>query len=77
MWPSIPIAVSTAVSWFERTAGIPDDEQLMGQQFPQMVMKELTRKLEQNCTTGPSGASVVGVLHSAYGNSGCGQSCPI
>ena len=47
MGPSIPIAVSTAVSWFERTAGIPDDEQLMGQQFPQMVMKELTRKLEQ------------------------------
>lgn len=48
MGPSIPLAVSTAVAWFERTAGTPDEDQLMSQQFPQMAMKELTRKLEQN-----------------------------
>ena len=48
MGASIPLAVSTAVAWFERTAGIPDDEQLMAQAFPRMVMKELTKKLEQN-----------------------------
>ena len=47
MGPSIPLAVSTAVAWFERTAGTPEDEQMMSQAFPQMVMKELTRKLEQ------------------------------
>ena len=48
MGPSIPLAVSTAVAWFERTAGTPEEEQLMNQAFPQMVMKELTRKLEQS-----------------------------
>ncbi|CAK9101557.1 40S ribosomal protein S6 [Durusdinium trenchii] len=48
MGPSIPLAVSTAVAWFERTAGVEEDEQLMNQVFPQMVMKELTRKLEVN-----------------------------
>ena len=47
MGPSIPLAVSTAVAWFERTAGTPDEDQLMSQTFPQMVMKELTRKLER------------------------------
>ena len=48
MGPSIPLAVSTAVAWFERTAGVEEDEQLMNQVFPQMVMRELTRKLEAN-----------------------------
>ena len=48
MGPSIPLAVSTAVAWFERTAGTPEDEQLMSQTFPQFVMKELTKRLEQN-----------------------------
>ena len=47
MGPSIPLAVSAAVAWFERMAGTPEEEQLMSQAFPQMVMKELTRKLEQ------------------------------
>ena len=46
MGASIPLAVSTAVAWFEKTAGTPEDEMLMNQQFPQLVMKELTRKLE-------------------------------
>ena len=48
MGPSIPLAVSTAVAWFERTAGVREEDQLMAQAFPQMVMKELTRRLEQN-----------------------------
>ncbi|CAK9015545.1 Carnosine N-methyltransferase [Durusdinium trenchii] len=46
MGASIPLAVSTAVAWFEKTAGTPEDEMLMNQQFLQLVMKELTRKLE-------------------------------
>ena len=48
MGPSIPLAVSTAVARFERTAGTPEEEQLMSQTFPQIVMKELTKRLEQN-----------------------------
>ena len=47
MGPSIPLAVSAAVAWFERTAGIAEEDILMNQHFPQIVMKELTRKLEQ------------------------------
>ena len=47
MGPSIPLAVSAAVAWFERTAGIAEEDLLMNQHFPQIVMKELTRKLEQ------------------------------
>lgn len=29
MGPSIPLAVSAAVSWFERTSGTPEEEQIM------------------------------------------------
>lgn len=47
MGPSIPLAVSTAVAWFEKTAGTAEEERMMNQDFPQMVMKELTRMLEQ------------------------------
>ena len=47
MGPSIPLSVSSAVAWFEKTAGAAEEDQLMNQYFPQMVMKELTRKLEQ------------------------------
>lgn len=34
MGPSISLSVSTAVAWFERTAGIPEEDQLMAQPRP-------------------------------------------
>ncbi|CAK9012698.1 unnamed protein product, partial [Durusdinium trenchii] len=70
MGPSIPLAVSAAVAWFERMAGTPEEEQLMSQAFPQMVMKELTRKLEQKAPPRQASASLDGLLCGPHGDIG-------
>ena len=50
----MPLAVSSAVTWFQKTAGVRDDEVFMNQHFPSMVVKEPTRRLEANAPA-PSG----------------------
>ncbi|CAK9111087.1 unnamed protein product, partial [Durusdinium trenchii] len=73
MGPSIPLAVSTAVAWFERTAGVREEDQLMAQAFPQMVMKELTRRLEQNAPPVRRAPRWYGTSHVTYAEAVAGS----
>ena len=46
MGASIPMAVMKAASWFEKTAGLPQEDSLTASPMVQMVAAELTTKLE-------------------------------
>ena len=43
---SIPMAIMKSVSWFEKVACTPEDESLVSHSLCQMVVADLTRKLE-------------------------------
>ena len=47
MGASIPLAVSKAVSWFEKTAGIPEDEGYSNDALVATVVRDLMKKLEE------------------------------
>lgn len=46
MGPSISLAVTKSVSWFQALAGVPEGDRLVGQQLVELTVKELMRKLE-------------------------------
>lgn len=43
---SIPMAIQKSVTWFEKVAGVPEEESLMAHPMCQMVISDLTMKLE-------------------------------
>ena len=45
--PSVPIAVASALGWFEKVAGQPTGSRLVDNPFVQIVVQDLTRKLQE------------------------------
>ena len=45
--PSVPLAISKAVAWFENLAGIESDQRSMNNSLTNLVVQELMKKLEE------------------------------